>query len=505
MTRLIRPLSKPSPFGPWRRQKLARDPATPNGYAVASPHVLSYILRSLATYFLASSQNSWFRKKSILSLVFFGLLILPQSAKATLEIDVTQGQIAPTPIAIPDFIDASGNEDELGRNIATVVSNDLEHSGLFRLISKAAFIQDTPSTLQEPRFSDWRVLNAQCLLVARVNNSGGKITVEFRLFDVYNGTQMLGLAISAKENQWRKIAHRIADAVYNRITGEAGYFDTKLAYIDESGPRGKKRVRRLAVMDWDGHNNVYLTDGTHMALTPQFAPNAKEIAYLAYANKTAHVYVINVHTRKKRLMGHFKGMTFAPRFSPDGRSLLMSLAREGTTALYKLNLGSGTVSRLTDHSCIDTSPCYSPDGSQIVFTSDRSNPESCQEKIYIMNSDGSNVHRISFGDGKYSQPTWSPRGDLIAFTKFLAGRFYIGVMNVDGTNERLIADGHLVEAPTWAPNGRVILFTKESGGKRGNSRLYMVDLTGRNLRSIKTPRDSSDGAWSRLLSEKEGN
>lgn len=440
-------------------------------------------------------------KKLFLSLVFFGLLSLPNPAQATLEIDVTQGQIAPTPIAIPDFLDGSGNEDEMGKNIASVVGNDLEHSGLFRLISKGAFIQDTASALQEPRFSDWRVLNTQCLLVARVNNSGGKITVEFRLFDVYNGTQMLGVSVSAKENQWRKVAHRIADAVYNRVTGEAGYFDTRVAYIDESGPRGKKRVRRLAIMDWDGHNNVYLTDGVHMVLTPQFAPNAKEIAYLAYVNKAAHVYMINVHTRKKRLMGHFKGMTFAPRFSPDGHSLLMSLARDGTTALYKLNLSSGTVNRLTDHSCIDTSPCFSPDGSKIVFTSDRSNPESCQEKIYVMDSNGSNVTRISFGDGKYSQPTWSPRGDLIAFTKFLGGRFYIGVMNVDGTNERLIADGHLVEAPTWAPNGRVILFTKESGGKRGNSRLYAVDLTGRNLRSIKTPRDSSDGAWSRLLSE----
>jgi TolB protein len=231
------------------------------------------------------------------------------------------------------------------------------------------------------------------------------------------------------------------------------------------------------------------------------APNSKEIAYLAYVNKTAHVYKINVHTRRKQLMGHFKGMTFAPRFSPDGKSLIMSLARDGTSALYKMDLVSGTERRLTEHQCIDTSPCYSPDGSQIAFTSDRSAPELCQEKIYIMDSNGGNVRRITFGDGKYSQPAWSPRGDLIAFTKQLGGRFYIGVMNVDGTNERLIADGHLVETPTWAPNGRVLLFTKESGGRKGNSRLYSVDLTGRNLRSIKTPRDSSDGAWSQLLSE----
>lgn len=430
------------------------------------------------------------------------LFTLSFPIQATLEIDVTQGQIAPTPIAIPDFIDSSGNE-AIGKDIASVVGDDLEHSGLFRLISKAAFLQDTNSAFRAPRFADWRMVNAQCLLVGHVSSTGGKVTVEIRLFDVYNGTQMLGISLSANGGQWRKVAHMIADAVYNRITGEGGYFDTKIAYIDESGPRGtgRKRTRRLAIMDYDGHQNVYLTDGVHMVLTPQFAPNAKEIAYLAYVNKTAHVYVLNVHTLKKRLIGHFKGMTFAPRYSPDGRSLLMSLARDGTTALYKMDMGSGTVSRLTNHSCIDTSPCYSPDGSQIVFTSDRSDPNSCRENIYVMDANGGNVRRLSYGEGKYSQPVWSPRGDLIAFTKQTGGQFYVGVMNVDGSNERLIADGHLVEAPTWAPNGRVILFTKESGGKRGNSRLYAVDLTGRNVRLVKTHRDASDGAWSRVLSE----
>jgi TolB protein len=434
----------------------------------------------------------------ILSLRFVVLFFLSCPAEATLEIDVTQGQVAPTPIAIPDFMHLDGDE-AVGRDISTVVGNDLEHSGLFRLVSKTSFLQDTASAFRETRFAHWRMVNAQCLLIGRVTSRGGRVSVEFRLFDVYNGTLMLALSLSAQQHQWRKVAHMIADAVYNRVTGEGGYFDTKIAYIDKSGPRGKKRVNRLAVMDWDGHNNVYLTDGVHMVLTPRFAPNSKEIAYLAYVNKTAHVYVINVHTRQKRLVGHFKGMTFAPRFSPDGHHLLLSLAREGTTALYKMNMVSGAVSRLTGHDCIDTSPSYSPDGTKIVFTSDRSNPNECQEKIYVMDSDGGNVHRISFGDGKYSQPVWSPRGDLIAFTKQLAGRFYIGVMNVDGTNERLIADGHLVEAPTWAPNGRVILFTKENGGKSG-PHLYAVDLTGRNLRSIKTPRDASHGTWSQLLS-----
>jgi len=440
-----------------------------------------------------------FKGRFMVLVAFLALFFLVAPVQATLEIDVTQGQVAPTPIAIPDFIHASG-DDAVGRDIASVVGNDLEHSGLFRLVSKAAFLQDTASAFEGPRFAEWRMVNAQCLLVGRVTSGGGKVTVEFHLFDVYNGTSMLSLSVSARQDQWRKVAHMIADAVYSRVTGEGGYFDTRVAYIDKSGPRGKMRVHRLAIMDWDGHNNVYLTDGAHMVHTPRFAPNSKEIAYLAYVNKTAHVYVININTRKKRLIGHFKGMTFAPHFSADGRHLVFSLAREGTTAIYRMDMASGAVGRLTQHACIDTSPCYSPDGAKIVFTSDRTDPNNCRTQIYVMDSDGGNVHRISFGDGKYFEPVWSPRGDLIAFTKLLAGRFYIGVMNVDGTNERLIAEGHLVEGPTWAPNGRVILFTKEKG-KRSGSRLYSVDLTGRNLRPVKTSRDASHGTWSQLLSE----
>lgn len=437
-------------------------------------------------------------KLFILPFILINILGLCWPAKATLEIDVTQGQIAPTPIAIPDFVSEEGDE-KFGQELAAVVGNDLEHSGLFRLLSKRAFIQDTVSALNGPRFADWRVLNAQCLLVAKVKNQGDQVTVEFRLFEVSDGTQMLGASVTGKLNQWRRIAHKIADAVYSRITGESGYFDTRVAYVDESGPKTRKRVRRLAVMDWDGHNNMYLTDGAHMVMMPQFSPDSKEIAYLAYVNKTAHVYMMNVHSRKKRLIGNFKGMTFTPQFSPDGRTIIMSLARDGTTALYTMDLASGSVKRLTDHQCIDTSPCYSPDGSHIVFTSDRSNPNACQEQIYVMDGNSHNVHRISFGEGKYSQPVWSPRGDLIAFTKKVGGQFYIGVMNVDGTNERLIADGYLVEGPAWSPNGRVILFTKENPGKKGSSRLYAVDITGRNLRVIKTSRDASDGDWSSLL------
>lgn len=412
-----------------------------------------------------------------------------------LKVEVTQGQVDPVPIAVTDFLNSGSDSD-----IAEVIRADLEHSGLFRIINKASYLQDAASAQENPRFQDWRVLNAQCLLTGTIVQNSSGISVEFRLYDVVTGTQMLGLSLTAEPKRWRKLAHMVADAIYKRITGEDGYFDTMIAYIEETGRRGQKgsRVRRLAVMDWDGHNNSYLTDGANMVLTPRFSPDNRQIAYLSFVNKLAQVHIFDLQTRKKKLLGKFEGLSFAPRFSPDGNDVVMSLVKGGLTALYRLNMQSGQMTQLTQHTSIDTSPCYSPDGREIVFTSDRE--QQGKEKLYVMDSGGGNVRRISFGDGTYSQPVWSPRGDLITFTKHVGGQFYIGVMNPDGSDERLIADGHLVEAPTWSPNGRVIMFTKESRGKGGGVKLFAVDVTGRNLRAVRTPREAAGGSWSRTLS-----
>jgi TolB protein len=435
-----------------------------------------------------------FRFLAILGL-FTGGGSLQEPAFA-LTIDITRGQTAPLPIAIMGF----QGGDALGEDISSVIRSDLQSSGLFQSITPSAFIQDPTSAHKSPRFADWRLLNAQALLtgIVTVNAQAGTLSVEFRLYDVFGGVQMDGKVLNTSLKNWRRLAHMVSDAVYQRVTGEQGYFDTRIVYIAESGPP-KKRVKRLAIMDVDGHNHHFISDGREMVITPRFSPSSQLVTYMAFSRKSAKVYVLDLRTGKRQIVGSFSGLTFAPRFSPDGRKIIMSLAKDGITSLYTMDLSSRQVVHLTPRQSIDTSPSYSPDGSQIVFTSDRGG----SPQIYVMNGNGSNPQRISFGNGSYTTPVWSPRGDLIAFTK-KEDRFYIGVMRTDGSGERLLATGFLVEGPTWSPNGRVIMYTKEAlnpqTGKK-TSKLYSVDLTGFHEREILTPLEASDPAWSPLLTK----
>lgn len=416
-----------------------------------------------------------------------------------IKIEVRQGQIDPTPIALVGL----QGDAELGSKINEVIGTDLVGSGLFRSISPSAFIQDAASAQTNPRFADWRLVNAQLLFVGKISQENDKIRIEFRLFDVFSGSQMLGLSFSAERTKWRKMAHMIADAIYKRVTGEDGYFDTQMVFIDESGPKGKGRVRRLGVMDYDGFNARYLTDGKHLVVTPRISPNSMEIAYLSYAGGTPSVYHYNITTGRNALLGRFEGMTFAPRFSPDGQSVIFSLEKEGASAIYVMDVKGKQTRQLTPHNSIDTSPCYSPKGDQVVFVSDRvseTDKDSKYVNLFVMDASGSNAKRISFGGGKYFQPVWSPRGDWIAFIKSEEGTFKLGLMRPDGSDERIIQEGYLIEAPSWSANGREIVFTMEKGPKDRPS-LYRVNLTGHNLQKVKTPHDASDAAWSKLLSE----
>jgi TolB protein len=411
------------------------------------------------------------------------------SARAELVIDITHPNVAPLPIAVTDLFGS-----EVGPQISAVIASDLESSGLFAPIDKGAFIQ-TPQSLQAvPRFGDWRVINAQALVTGNVQTQAdGKLRVEFRLWDVVAEQQMAGLALTAPASNWRRIAHRVADAIYSRLTGEDGYFDSRIVYIAESGPE-TKRVKRLAIMDQDGWNHKFLTDGRDLVLTPRFSPSTQEITYLSFTGNRPRVHLLNLETGQQEVLGDFPGMTFAPRFAPEGNRVAMSLAKDGNTEIYAMDLRTRKVSRLTNDPAIDTSPCYSPDASRIVFNSDRGG----SQQIYVMNADGSNVQRISHGEGRYGTPVWSPRGDLIAFTRISGGTFYIGVMHTDGSGERMLSQGYLVEGPTWAPNGRVLSFFREDAGG-GPTRLYTIDLTGNNERELKTPQDASDPAWSPLI------
>jgi TolB protein len=416
------------------------------------------------------------------------LALMAGPVRADIRVDITGGNPQPLPIAITDFFGS-----EVGAEISGVISSDLESSGWFAPIDKAAFIQ-TPQSLQAvPRFGDWRVINAQALVTGTVTQQAdGRLRVEFRLWDVLAEQQMAGLALTAPAGNWRRIAHRVADAIYSRITGEDGYFDSRIVYIAESGP-ATKRVKRLAIMDQDGWNHKFLTNGQDLVLTPRFSPSTQELTYLSFTGNRPRVHLLNLETGQQEVLGDFPGMTFAPRFSPDGNRVVMSLAKDGNTEIYVMDLRTRRLSRLTNDPAIDTSPSYSPDASRIVFNSDRGG----SQQIYVMNADGSNVQRISHGEGRYGTPVWSPRGDLIAFTRISGGTFYIGIMRPDGSGERMLSQAYLVEGPTWAPNGRVLSFFREEPG--GQTRLHTIDLTGYNERELKTPQDASDPAWSPLI------
>ncbi len=420
-------------------------------------------------------------------------------AQAELRIDITQGRVDPLPVAIADFRGDGIEATKVGRDVAGIIRANLERSGLFAPIDQRAFIQSDLAFDAVPRFGDWRQINAQALVHGRVTiPASGQYRIEYRLWDVFAEQYMTGTSLTAISESLRRAAHIISDMIYKRITGEDGYFDTRFVYIAESGPQNR-RVKQLAIMDQDGANHQFLTDGGTLVLTPRFSPTIQEITYLAYYRNQPRVYLFNLDSGQQEVLGDFPGMTFAPRFSPDGNRVIMSLAKDGVTDIYTMDLRTRRAAQLTRNRSIDTSPTYSPDGGQVVFNSDRGG----SQQLYTMAADGSGVRRISFGNGRYATPVWSPRGDLIAFTKMVGGRFHIGVMRSDGSGERLLTEGFLVEAPSWSPNGRVLIYFKQEptdrSGRGGSAKLFTIDLTGYNEREVITPLDASDPAWSPLL------
>ncbi len=436
------------------------------------------------------------------------LFIIPFKALALIEVDITRGNLNPLPIAVsPLSIDKDSKQgfekilkkNNIGSEISIVIENNLRISGLFNPLDKDAFLQAPDIANLKPRFEDWNLIKAQALITGKVNFINEKLRVEFRLWDVLAGKEMMALAFTTVPNNWRRVGHIITDKVYERLTGEKGYFDTRIIYVAEEGPK-TKRVKKLAIMDQDGANNKFLTLGNELVLTPRFNPTSQMVTYLSYFRNLPRVYLLDIETGIQEVVGDFPGMTFAPRFSPDGKKIIMSFAKDGNSEIYTMDLENRIVDKITNHPSIDTSPSYSPDGKYICFNSDRSG----YQQIYVMKSDGSNVKRISFGKGLYGTPVWSPRGDLIAFTKLHKGKFYIGVMRTDGKGERLLTENFYQEAPSWSPNGRVLIFYRETKtdakGKGFSAKLWSIDLTGYNERLVDTPTDASDPSWSSLLS-----
>jgi len=424
-----------------------------------------------------------------------GLTLTARHARAVVRLDITEGNFQPLPIAIPNFFGGADSDNDTAVGVTQIITANLKGSGLFLPIDPAAFLEKLASVDTVPTFPNWRTINAQALVTGRITRqSDGRLKAEFRLWDVLAGQQLAGQQYFTTPDNWRRIAHIISDAIYERLTGEKGYFDTRVVFVDETGPK-ERRIKRLAIMDQDGANVRYLTRGDELVLTPRFSPSTQEITYMAYGQGDPRVYLLNIETGQREVVGNFPGMSFAPRFSPDGQSVIMSLQEGGNANLFIMDLRSKATTRLTNTPAIDTAPSYAPDGSQICFESDRGG----HPQIYVMPAAGGAAQRISFGDGTYSTPVWSPRGDYIAFTKQSANSFAIGVMKPDGSGERILTEGFHNEGPTFAPNGRVIMYFSDNVGSPGPS-LFTIDTAGRNQQRVPTPSFASDPAWSPLLS-----
>lgn len=425
--------------------------------------------------------------------LFVFLILFHVPSWALLKIDVNGAKNDPIPVALPEPV-APEQLRDVSHKLTEVIQNDLDNSGLFRVIDSDAYLQEFTSITDQPRFADWQVLNAQVLVQSELtqDTSTQQLQLSVRLWDVFSNTQMEAKKISLTPDKWRKMAHIVADTIYERLTGDTGYFDSQIVFVSETG-RVSNRKKRLALMDQDGANLRFLTDDNQMVMTPRFSPNQPQVAYMSYQSGEPKVYLMNLETGKSELVGQFSGMSFAPCFSPNGQKLIMSFSERGNSEIYSFDLKSQTKTKLTNHPAIDTSPSYSADGKQIVFNSDRGGTQ----QLYVMDADGQNVHRISYGEGTYATPVWSPRGDYIAFTKIKDGMFYIGLMRPDGSRERLIAQGFLVEGPSWSPNGRFITFGRQEQGKKAY--IYTIDVTGYNERRLETPKEATDPTWSPLL------
>jgi TolB protein len=421
-------------------------------------------------------------------------------AQAPKRIIVPEGDFAPLPIAIPNFVPGAPADGEVAAGVTQVITNNLKRSGLFAPIDQAAYIDKVVNVDVAPQFQNWKTINAQALVTGRMTRQGdGRLKAEFRLWDVATGQQLTGQQYFTSPESWRRIAHIISDQIYERLTGEKGYFDSRVVFVDETGS-SERRIKRLALMDQDGANVKYLTRGTDLVLTPRFSPSTQEITYMEFGQGDPRVYLFNVETGQREIVGNFPGMSFSPRFSPDGQRVVMSLQQGGNSNLFVMDLRSKSTTRLTDTPAIDTSPSYAPDGTRLCFESDRGG----KPQIYVMPAAGGPAQRISFskddnGGATYSTPVWSPRGDYIAFTKQGGGQFSIGIMKPDGSGERILTSGFHNEGPTFAPNGRVLMFFRDPGGNSGPS-LFTVDISGRNELKVPTPGYASDPAWSPLLS-----
>ncbi|PPR26963.1 MAG: Protein TolB [Alphaproteobacteria bacterium MarineAlpha9_Bin4] len=432
--------------------------------------------------------------KKILLLIFYiiNIYVNPLSG---LEIDVTEGKIEPLPIAVVKFNSQDATEEDYSLKINTIISNNLRNTGLFKILSEKSFLQSENEVFLQPLFSDWRLIDANFLISGEIFINNRLLKINFKLWDIYQEKLVVNKNISGiSESDWRTSSHIISNIIYENITGEKGYFDTKVVYVAEEGD-GAEKSRKLAIMDYDGNNHKILTDGKDLVLTPRFSPDGKNIVFLQYKNNKASVYLMNLKSKNTKILGNYLGMSFAPRFSPDGKKIIFSLTSRGQSNIFIQDLEKNKNFQVTNNKYINTSPYFSPNGKKIVFSSDRAGKQNLYIKKVVNNF--KKAERITYGKGNYATPVWSPRGDYIAFTKSYKKKFYIGLIKANGKGERLISEGYLADGPTWSPNGRTLAFYKivKDQNNQNKSKLFTIDITGNLEKELVTPYQASDPDW----------
>ena len=431
-------------------------------------------------------------KKLFMSLIF---CLLPILAHAELKIDIVAGNFSPVPIAIQKF---EAKDTKLANTLRQVVENDLKSTGLFRIINPAAHPQMLKMD-KMPEFDDWAAINTQVLVQGKLTKTkDGKYRLQFYVWDIKGKEQIEAQILVAPKKSSRRLAHIMADAIYERLIGESGYFDTQIVMTTETGEM-QNRNKRLAIIDSDGYGFRYISDGETMVMSPHFSPNMQTIVFLSYRNDDPMVWSLDMNTGTQKRLGRFGGMTFAPRFSPDGSRVALSLVKGGTTNLYEFNTKTNELRQLTFGDYIDTSPSYSPSGQKMAFNSNRSG----SQQIHILDLNDLTEKRITFGSGRYATPAWSPDGNYIAFTKISDDTFFVGIMSPKGKNEKVLAGGWFMEAPSWAPNSRRIIYyeTEKIDDEERESHIRSVDIMGQNTYDIKLP-DGVNGlepTWSPKL------
>lgn len=430
------------------------------------------------------------------------------SARAVVSFKIKGDEIPKSKILIYGFDEANSYVSKDASKIVEQIRENLTSTALFDVISHQDYIKlfniknkssfnisrSNLSINTVPDFNKYASVGIDALLIADVgfNASESKLELKVRLWDILDERQMFGKYYLTGQDRYKKMSNMISNKVFESITGEkSGHFDSQIAYIAESG-NPRKRVKRIALMDFDGGNFRYLTDGEDLVLTPSFSKNPGELFFLRYFKNRPQIFYLDIEKKIISKLSKIKKTTFAPYAHPQNPNLLLFsiIDSRGASNIYEMNRYSDRITKLTRGRAINTTPSYSPDGKKIIFSSDRSGTE----KIYVMNYDGSNTKKISNGRGSYSKPIWSPDGSLIAFTRVSKNRFYIGVMTPDGKNERVITSAYLVEGARWSPNGRYLIYSKKTSpyGKGSIPKIYIMDIVTGYERMLPTP--DSEGA-----------